>query len=252
MATAGAIIWDKTGEHFYETGVSKGVLYEQTGSGTYTNGVGWNGLSSVTESPSGGDTTATYANNSKYLSLVAAEDFGFTIEAYTWPDEWGIHDGSASPTTGITIGQQKRQPFGFCYRTEVGNDTQGDSFGYKLHLIYGATAAPSSKDYATESDSPEVNPFSWECSTVPVNVVVYDTEDTNEYKPTAILTIDSTKLTSSQKTNLGKLEEILYGKDAVTGTSASDATIPKLPLPGEVIYFIDHGTLPTNSPSNPS
>lgn len=228
------IEWDKIGEHFYEVGVSKGVLYESDSSGEYTNGVGWNGLSGVSENPSGGDTTPIYANNNKYLSLVSAEDYGFTIEAYTWPDEWYKHIGKACPIPGLMLGQQKRKPFGFCYRTEVGNDTQGDSYGYKLHMVYGCTAGPSEEGHSTISDSPEVNPFSWECSTVPIPVRTLD-QNGHNYRFTATFTIDTTKLTAAAKIVLKQLEDILYG---------TINTVPHMPLPDDIIsMFLNGGIL---------
>ncbi len=205
--------WDKTGEHFYETGLDKGVLYVQE-SGTYPKGVAWNGLTGVTESPSGADATDLYADNQKYLSLRAAETFGATIEAYTYPDEFAACDGSANLVEGIKIGQQTRKTFGFAYRTKLGNDTDGSDHGYIIHLVYGATASPSSKSRATVNESPEAITFSWEISTTPVNV--------EGFKPTATVEIDSTKIT---KDALAKIEEALYG-------SASKEAY--LPLPAEI------------------
>ena len=178
------IVWDKTGERFYETGVKNGVLYIPT-DGVYSKGVAWNGLTAVTESPSGAEATALYADDIKYLNLMSNEEFGATIEAYTYPDEFAECDGSASLATGVVIGQQSRKTFGLCYRTTLGNDTDGNDYGYKLHLIYGAMAAPSEKGYATINDSPEAITFSWEVTTTPVSV--------NGFKPTASITIDSTK-----------------------------------------------------------
>lgn len=208
------LVWDKTGEHFYETGVDRGVLYVQE-SGAYPTGVAWNGLISVSESPSGAEANAVYADNIKYLSLMSAEEFGATIEAYTYPDEFMECDGSATLVEGVTIGQQSRKTFGMCYRTKLGNDVDLDEHGYKIHIIYGATASPSEKGYQTISDSPEAITFSWEVSTVPVNVT--------GMKPTASLVIDSTK---SDPTKLQKLEKILYGGD--------DGDGPRLPLPDEI------------------
>ncbi len=196
------LVWDAVGEHLYETGVRNGVLYPQAANGTYPTGVAWNGLTAITESPSGADATALYADDIKYLELRAAEEFGGTIEAYTYPDEWAACDGSATPSTGVTIGQQPRTPFGLCYRTVVGNDTQRDDHGYKLHLIYNATASPSERAYQTINDSPDAITFSWEFTTTPVNIT-----GTN-YKPTACIIIDSTKVDS---TKLGLLEDKLYG-----------------------------------------
>lgn len=195
------LIWDKTGERFYETGVKQGVLYPQV-SGAYPKGVAWNGLTAVTESPSGAEATALYADDTKYLNLYSAEEFGATIEAYTYPDEFAKCDGSASLAAGVIVGQQTRQAFGLCYRTTLGNDTEMGDYGYKLHIIYGAMASPSEKAYATINDSPEAITFSWEVTTTPVNV--------KGFKPTATITIDSTKVDAKKLTDL---EEILYGKD---------------------------------------
>ena len=213
--------WDKTSERTYETGVKMGVLYPQE-NGTYPKGVAWNGLTAVTESPSGAEATALYADDVKYLNLMSAEEFGATIEAYTYPDEFAQCDGSAELAKGVTIGQQKRKAFGMCYRTVLGNDTDNNDYGYKLHLIYGALAAPSEKAYATINDSPEAITFSWEVTTTPVNVA--------GFKPTASITIDSTKV---DKAKLKALEDILYGTNAAKagGTGATEA---RLPLPDEV------------------
>ena len=210
------IKWDKTGERFYETGVKNGVLYVQEG-GAYPKGVAWNGLTAVTESPSGAEATPLYADDIKYLNLLSAEEFGATIEAYTYPDEFAECDGSASLADGVMIGQQARKTFGLCYRTTIGNDTNGNDYGYKLHIIYGALAAPSEKAYATINDSPEAITFSWEVTTTPVNVT--------GAKPTASITIDSTK---ADPTKLAALEDILYGKDGEPGNE------PRLPLPDEI------------------
>ena len=206
--------WDKTGEKLYETGVKMGVLYPQADGGTYPKGVAWNGLSGVTESPSGAEASPIYADDIKYINLISTEEFSATVEAYMYPDEFAECDGTAEIAPGVTIGQQDRKAFGMCYRTIVGNDTEKDSHGYKLHIIYGATAAPSEKGYASVNDSPEAITFSWELSTNPVNV--------KNAKPTASLTIDSTKV-DSQK--LAKLEDILYG------SADADA---RLPLPDEI------------------
>lgn len=211
------IIWDKAGEHYYETGVDHGVLYP-TKNGVYQSGVAWNGLTQVSESPSGAESTAQYADNIKYLNLISAEEFGATIEAFTYPDEFAVCDGSAEPVKGVMIGQQVRRPFGLCYRTLIGNDLAGTDYGYKLHLIYGATASPSERAYATVNDSPEAITFSWEVATTPVEVP--------GYKPTASLTIDSTKVSP---VNMAKLEDILYGTAEVE---------PRLPMPQEVIDLI--------------
>lgn len=208
------LVWDQTGERYYETGVKQGVLYPMQEGGTYSKGVAWNGLTAVTESPSGAEATALYADDIKYLNLMSNEEFGCTIEAYTYPDEFAECDGSASIATGVTIGQQKRKTFGLCYRTVLGNDVDSNDYGYKLHLVYGCLAAPSEKAYATINDSPEAITFSWEVSTTPVSV--------NGFKPTACITIDSTKAT---KEKLTALEAILYG---------SESEEARLPLPDEV------------------
>ena len=213
--------WDQTGERFYETGVKNGVLYIPTG-GAYTKGVAWNGLTAVTESPSGAEATPLYADDIKYLNLISTEEFGATIEAYTYPDEFAECDGSAELATGVYIGQQPRKTFGLCYKTTLGNDEDGNSHGYKLHLIYGAKAAPTEKAYATINDSPEAITFSWELTTTPVPV--------KNAKPTASITIDSTKVNSGK---LAALEDILYGKDG-TGDGNTGDTEPRLPLPDEI------------------
>lgn len=208
------LVWDKTGERLYETGVSQGVLYVQNTDGTYPTGVVWNGLTAVTESPSGAEATALYADDIKYLNLMSAEEFGGTIEAYTYPDEFMDCDGSAALAEGVYIGQQSRKTFGLCYKTVLGNDVDTNGHGYKLHLVYGALAAPSEKAYSTINDSPEAVTFSWEFSTTPVNVT--------GFKPTATIVIDSTKV---DETKMKALEDILYG------TESEEA---KLPLPDEV------------------
>ena len=216
------LTWDNTGERFYETGVKQGVLYPIQSDGKYSKGVAWNGLTAVTESPSGAEATPLYADDIKYLNLMSTEEFGATIEAYTYPDEFAECDGSASLADGVMIGQQKRKTFGLCYKTTVGNDVDGNDFGYKLHLIYGCLAAPSEKAYATINDSPEAITFSWEVSTTPVNVA--------GFKPTSQITIDSTKISENKKAKLAELEDILYGKD-----DDSDSTDgPRLPLPDEI------------------
>lgn len=212
------LVWDATGSRLYETGTKMGVLYPLNASGVYTPGVAWNGLSAVTESPSGADPNAIWADDIKYLELRGAEEFGGTIEAYTYPDEWAKCDGSAEITTGVMIGQQVRSPFGLCYRTVLGNDVKRDDYGYKLHLIYNATASPSEKSYQTINDSPEAISFSWEYTTTPVEVA--------GYKPASQITIDSTKVDHEK---LAALEAILYG---------GDETDPRLPLPSEVITLL--------------
>lgn len=208
------IVWDESGKRLYETGVKNGVLYIQDETGAYIKGVAWNGLTAVTESPSGAEATPLYADDIKYLELFSAEEFGATIEAYTYPEEFEACDGSASLGTGVTIGQQDRKTFGLCYRTVLGNDVKSNEYGYKLHLIYGAKAAPSEKGYQTINDSPEAITFSWEVTTTPVNVA--------GFKPTASVTIDSTKIDAAK---LKKIEDMLYGE------GATDA---KLPLPDEL------------------
>ena len=212
------LVWDESGKRLYETGVEKGVLYVQGENGEYQKGVAWNGLTAVTESPSGAEPTALYADDIKYLELFSAEEFGATIEAYTYPAEFEACDGSASLGEGVTIGQQDRKAFGLCYRTIVGNDVKGNEHGYKLHLIYGAKAKPSEKAYATVNDSPEAVTFSWEVTTTPVNVA--------GFKPTASVTIDSTKI---QPEKLKLIEDKLYG------TASEEAT---LPLPDEIKQII--------------
>lgn len=208
------IVWDETSKRFYETGVKQGVLYPQDATGAYPKGVAWNGLTAVTESPSGAEPTALYADDIKYLNLISAEEFGATIEAYTYPDEFAACNGEAELVPGVSLGQQKRQAFGLCYRTVLGNDVAGNDYGYKLHIIYGATAAPSEKAYASINDSPEAITFSWEVTTIPVSV--------NGFKPTACITIDSTKVDAEK---LAALEAILYGFESEEA---------RLPLPDEI------------------
>ena len=208
------IVWDAVGEHIFETGVRNGVLYLKDAQGAYSTGVAWNGLTSVSESPEGAEATDLYADDIKYLTLMSAENFKATIEAYTYPDEFAECDGSATIADGVTIGQQSRKPFGLCYRTAIGNDTDGNEHGYKLHIVYGCQASPSEKQYSTINDSPEAITFSWEVSTTPVNV--------NGKKPAATLIIDSTKV---DKAKLTALEAILYG---------AESTEPRLPLPDEI------------------
>ena len=212
------LIWDETGKRFYETGVKNGVFYPQTESGAYGTGVAWNGLTAVTESPSGAEATPLYADDTKYLNLMSAEEFGATIEAYTYPDEFMECDGSAAIATGVYVGQQARKTFGLCYRTAVGNDIQNNDYGYKLHIIYGCLAAPSEKAYSTVNDSPEAITFSWEVTTTPVNVT--------GFKPTASVVIDSTKV---DKEKLASLEALLYG---------TEEDEPTLPLPDAIVALI--------------
>lgn len=197
------IVWDQVGQHLYETGTDRGVVYPADSNGAYPKGYGWNGLTGYTESPSGADETALYADNIKYLSLRSAEEFGATITAYSYPDEFARLDGSASPTAGVTLYQQARSSFGLCVRTLIGNDIDTNDHGYKLHLVYGLTASPSERAYSTVNDSPEAIEFSWELKSIPVTVA--------NYKPTSVVTIDSTKVDARK---LADLEDILYGLDA--------------------------------------
>ena len=215
------ITWDQTGKRFYETGVRQGVLYPRTADGLYNLGIAWNGLTGITESPSGAEPTPLYADDIKYLTLMSAEEFGATIEAFTYPDEFMVCDGSGELADGVYVGQQSRQAFGLSYRTVVGNDIEMNEFGYKLHLIYGAVASPSEKVYGTVNDSPEAITFSWEVATTPVNVA--------GFKPTASITIDSTKVDPDK---LKAFEDILYGKDDSDGTGTGITA--RLPLPDEV------------------
>ena len=212
------IVWDETGKRLYETGVKNGVLYLLSGSGAYDKGVAWNGLTSVTESPSGAEATDLYADDTKYLSLMSAETFGATVEAYTYPDEFAECDGTAEITTGVTIGQQARKTFGLCYRTAIGNDIDGADHGYKLHFIYGCKATPSDKGYSSINDSPEAITFSWTINTTPVTV--------EGFKPTASLVVDSTKVDPEK---LAALEAVIYG---------SASTEARLPLPSEVAELV--------------
>lgn len=223
------IVWDETGKKFYETGVRHGVLYPQIADGSYPLGVPWNGLVTVTESPSGAEPNPQYADDIKYLNMMSAEEFGATIEAFTYPDEFEACDGSGELAPGALVGQQNRQPFGMSYRTVLGNDLEGEDYAYKLHLIYGATAAPSEKAYATINDSPEAITFSWEVTTNPVQVP--------GFKPTASIVLDSSKL---EETKLEAIEEILYGKDAGTDDT-TEAVDPRLPLPSEILTILNPG-----------
>ena len=222
------IVWDKTGERFYETGVDRGVLYVQDDQGKYPKGVAWNGLTGVTESPTGAEPNPLYADNIKYLNLFSVEEFEANIEAYTYPEEFEECDGSAELTPGVTLGQQPRKTFGLCYRTKLGNDLEGEDYGYKLHLIYGAKAAPSDKGYETINDTPDAITFSWDVTTTPVPVT--------GFKPTALLVVDSTKVDPD---NLAALEEILYGSEEEV---VNEETVPgvdaRLPLPDEVLTII--------------
>lgn len=227
-----AITWDDTGKRLYETGVKNCVLYLKDEDGGYTNGVAWNGITAVTESPSGAEATALYADDIKYLNLMSNEEFGGTIEAYTYPDEFAECDGSGSLATGVSIGQQTRKPFGLCYKTTVGNDEDGNDYGYKLHLVYNCLAAPSEKAYSSINDSPEAITFSWEFSTTPITVASVGSKD---FKPTAHIEIDSKKVDASKLTTL--LEK-LYGKAAA---NAESAVAPALPTPNEVAEIFAAG-----------
>lgn len=212
------IVWNETGKRYYEAGVKNGVLYVQNTDGSYPKGVAWNGLINVNESPSGAETTPLYADDTKYVELQSNEDFGATIEAYTYPDEFEACDGSAEIAEGIKIGQQSRSTFGMCYRTVIGNDIEGNDHGYKIHIIYGCKAAPSEKSYQTINDSPEAITFSWEVTSTPVAVT--------GYKPTSSLVIDSRTVSPE---NLAKIEEALYG-------SASQEA--HLPLPDAIVALM--------------
>ena len=218
------LVWDQTGDREYETGVKNGVLYPQGEGGTYPKGVAWNGLISVTESPSGAEATALYADDIKYLNLMSNEEFGATIEAYMSPEEFDQCDGTASLATGVSIGQQKRKTFGMAYKTTIGNDVDGNDYGYKIHLIYGALAAPSEKAYSSINDSPEAMTLSWEVSTTPVTV--------DGFKPTATVVIDSTK---ADPTKLAALEAVLFG------SAEKEA---RLPLPDEIVSIIGTTSVP--------
>ena len=226
-----ALKWDQVSERTYETGVDRGVLYLPNNAGSYNDGVAWNGLVSVTESPSGAESNKQYADNRVYVNLVSAEEFGGTLEAFTYPDEFAECDGSAFPTPGVSIGQQPRKSFGLSYRTLVGNDVEGTAYGYKLHLVYGATASPSERAYNTVNDSPEAVTFSWALSTTPVDV--------DGYSPTAVLTIDSTKVSAVA---LGQLEDVLYGSAGVD---------PSLPKPDAVIAILE-GSVQQSTPAQPT
>lgn len=218
--------WDKVGERFFETGVDHGVLFPMGKNGVYDKGVAWSGLTAINENPSGGEANPFYADNIKYLNIMAAEDFGFGIEALTYPDEWEECDGSVEIAPGVIAGQQNRKVFGLAYRTLIGNDTAGQSLGYKIHLVYGANASPSQRNHNTVNESPEPTTMSWDATTTPVNVP--------GAKPTAHLTISSTK-TSAEK--MAALEEILYGKDPTT-EGGTDGVEPRLPMPAEIIELM--------------
>lgn len=213
------IVWDEVGKRYYETGVSQGVLYTQDTSGKYPKGVAWNGLITVNESPSGAEPTPLYADDIKYLNLMSTEEFGASIEAYTYPEEFALCDGTKELAKGITVGQQTRKSFGLSYKTKIGNDTDGVDYGYKLHLIYGALASPSQKSYSTINDNPDAITFSWDVKTTPVAV--------NGMKPTATIVIDSTKV---EKADLEALEKVLFG---------ADDEEPRLPLPDEILEIVE-------------
>lgn len=226
------IVWDAIGEHIYETGVDHGVLYPMEDNGTYGVGVAWNGLTSVSQSPSGAEPTDLYADNIKYLSILSAEDFGATVEAYTYPEEFEDCDGSREITTGVRIGQQVRKSFGLCYRTIIGNDVKNNEYGYKIHIIYNAKASPSERSYETVNDSPDAITFSWELTTTPINVT--------GFKAAAHLEIDSTKFTTeAQKAKLKSLEDMLYGTDPDV-SQGSEGTSPTLPSPDDIVYHLTH------------
>lgn len=218
-----AIVWDKTGERIYESGVDHGVLYPQDDTGAYAGGVAWNGLIGITESPSGAESNPQYADNIKYLDLMSAEEFGATIEAYTYPVEFEECDGTAEVAPGVTIGQQNRKTFGMSYRTKVGNDVAGQDYGYKLHLFWGAKASPSEKNFQTINDSPEATTFSWEVTATPVVLTTINPKTKKVYNPTASMVVNSTKVDA---TKLAALEKILYG---------DTESEPRLPTPDEVI-----------------
>ncbi len=220
------IEWDKVGERIYETGVDHGVLYPQV-SGAYPKGVAWNGLTSISESPSGAEDTPLYADNIKYLNLKSNEELGLTVECYTYPKEWHACDGSGDIGQGVIAGQQKRQNFGLSYRTRIGNDTDNDDYGYKLHLVYGCSASVSERGYSTVNDSPDAITFSYTITTTPVQV--------DGLRPTSLITIDSTKV---DKDKLKELEDILYGTN---GTGSGDGTDPKLPMPAEIVAMFAAG-----------
>lgn len=221
------IQWGEVGHHMYETGVEQGVLYVQDSNGAYPTGVAWDGLSGVTEKPTGADTTKLYADDTVYLNLIAAETFEATIEAYMYPDEFAVCDGSVEVAPGAKIGQQNRRAFGMSYKTIVGNDVDGNDKGYKLHLIYGLTASPSERAYKTINDSPEAISFSWDAKSTPVNVP--------GYKKTSIITLDSTKVDA---TKLAQIEQILYGTAATTGENPTPAVDARLPLPEEILGIL--------------
>lgn len=243
------LVWDSTGEHLYETGVRRGVLYLlDENDGDYPEGVAWNGLTAVTESPSGAEATAIYADDIKYLNLYSAEEFGATIEAYTYPDEFAQCDGSATLVNGAEIGQQSRKAFGLCYRTAVGNDVAGEDFGYKLHIIYGCKASPSEKSYQTINDSPEAITFSWEVTTTPVAVT--------GFRPTATVIVDSTKFASATpatdtalKKALAVFEAYLYGADSTAFSSSNSYVLGDTCTSSSKYYVCTTPTVAGTTPS---
>ena len=231
------IVWDAIGTRFYENGVDHGVLYLVDANGAYSNGVAWNGLTSVSESPSGADANKLWADNMNYLTLYGIEEFGASIEAYTYPDEFAECDGSRELIPGVSIGQQTRKGFGLCYRTKVGNDTAGNDLAFKLHLIYGCRASPSDRSYETINDSPDAITFSWEITTTPVQVTIGTGANAVTYQPTASLIIDSRDFSQAQqKTKLEALMDELYGTNPATGTTGGKS--PRLPLPNEVVSIL--------------
>ena len=227
------LVWDNTGERLYETGVSKGVLYPIQSGGVYTKGVAWNGLTAVTESPSGAEATGLYADNIKYLNLSSAEEFGGTIEAYMAPDEFAECDGSVEVAPGVYAGQQSRKMFGLAYTTVIGNDVDSNDHGYEIHLVYGCMASPSEKGYESVNDSPTALTLSWDFTTTPVNITSV-VDGVTKLKPTATLMFKSTKVDAKK---MAALEEILYGKDP-TGEDTNDGVEPRLPLPDEIISIM--------------
>lgn len=233
------LVWDQTGEHLYETGTDHGVLYPISNDFKYPKGYAWSGLTAVTESPSGAEPNPIWADNIKYVTLRSAEEFGFTIEAYTYPNEWHLCDGCTEPVKGVSFGQQKRKAFGFSYRTKLGNDTELDGYGYKLHLIYNATASPSERSYTTMNDNPDAVAFSWECSSTPISVSVKDA-DGNDFKPVSNITINSKDVDAVK---LKSLEDMLYGTEEAE---------PTLPLPDDVFKLFGGGATTPSSPSDHS
>lgn len=232
------LTWDQAGDKVFETGVDHGVLYHHNTAGVYDSGFAWNGLTTVTESPSGAESNKQYADNIVYANLYSAEEFGGTIEAYTYPDEWSLNDGSATPQAGVTIGQQGRKAFGLSYRTRVGNDLD-DNAGYKIHMVWGAKASPSERAYASVNDSPEPIGFSWEFTTTPVEVAGTDPATGQPFKPSATMVVDSTKVDATALSNL---------EDALYGTTGQD---PRLPTPAEVLAFFS-GTVTSVTPTEPT